>query len=90
MINVTRIYKRQAGGYKKVVGPIPEKDLALRSGAFKYVYLNNEDRFFVGDTGQELLDNIERNKFLQLQELFQFNVDINIKIVEAIQTEWKE
>ena len=45
MINVMRVYKRQAGGYKKVVGPIPEKALALRSGAFKYVYLNNEDRF---------------------------------------------
>lgn len=90
MINVTRVYKRQAGGYKTISGLIPEKALALRSGAFKYMYIDKGDKFFLGNTGQELLDNIKQNKFLQLQELLQFNIDMAAKIVEAIKTEWKE
>ena len=90
MINVTRIYKRQAGGYTVVSGLIPENVLSLRSGAFKYLYINNEDKVFLANTGQELLDNIKQNKFLQIQELLQFNVDMYPKIVEAIKTEWKE
>lgn len=89
MIKVSRFYTRQGSGFKVVHGYIGFDNLESRSAAYKYMHMKG-NKIYLADNGENLIRNIQFDNHLKGQELLDFKLDLQAKIKEAIQTDWKE
>ena len=49
-----------------------------------------DNKIYLADNGDNLIRNIQFDNYLKGQELLDFKLDLQAKIKEAIQTDWKE
>ena len=90
LIQVARFYTRQGRGFKVVHGLISFDNLEKRSAAHKYVHMEG-NKVFVADTGAELIEKIQHDLFVQqMDEMLNYKLDIQSKIKDSVQTDWKE
>lgn len=49
------------------------------------------NKIFVADTGAELIEKIQHDLFIQqMDEMLNYKLDIQSKIKDSVQTDWKE